>query len=74
MIYLDEFYNERYESVRKKLKDLPRKEADKIAVNLEIGLDTVRRLRYDTSNPMGYMPTIKVIGKLDRYFIDAENK
>lgn len=72
MTYLDEFYSERYELVRKKLKALPRKEADKVAVTLDIGLDTVRRLRYETQNPTGYMPTIKVIGKLDRYFIDAE--
>ena len=71
MVYLEDIFLERYEFVKQKIKDVERSESDKIAVKLGIGLDTVRRMRYDAMN---YTPSVKVVGKLDRYFIDQDKQ
>ena len=71
MNYLDDIFLERYEVVKQKVKSIERKESDKIALKLGIGIDTIRRMRYDS---VGYTPSVKVVGKLDRYFIDQDKQ
>lgn len=65
---IQKIYEERVNRVRESLQKMQRRDADNLAHELGIGIETVRRIRCGRSDFAN--PTMKILAPLDAYFIE----